>query len=473
MGMKNVRRCSPQLVTALVFFLTAGWSHAQDETYKAGEIIERINCSNAEEFSYSLYLPKTYDSSKPHPLMLIFEPASRAMIPIEKMQLAADTYGYVLACSWNTANFAGFRENLKAAREMWKDVVNRFNIDPKRTYTSGFSGGSRLASEIGFMTGTTAGHIACGASFRDSSHSKKNLPFAVALVIGNTDMNYMEMSDVDRKLGFTNTSFRFFEFEAGHEWPPPELLLKVFSWFEVEAMRTQIMPIDKAFLKKQWDGEIAQGNALLAAKRWVDAQRHYQRLSKYYDGLINADFTKDRANQLRKKSEYKAALQRKTRLENAEKMRQRRYVKDLQEQGSTLPEDLAEFPKLIRPWIQEKQRQDGHIKRTQNQDERLMAERLNDFLWRMCSERAYRLFTKGSYREALFLYMLISVYVPEYPFSFIQTAKCYAQLDAFNEALIFLERGLKLGVPNPQKLAEDPNFIKILGLPKFQELVGL
>lgn len=440
------------------------------DEYAVGEIHEEVVCQEDPDYSYSLYLPNSYQPGKPHPLVLVFEPMSRATLPLEKMREAADQFGFVLACSRQTRNFNSYPVNFKAAKAMWQDVATRFEIDRERTYSAGFSGGARLASEIAIVTGNIAGHMACGAGFRDTSHANKQLSFPVALIIGNQDMNFMELTDLDRKLGFTKTTQRFFEFDAGHQWPPAEEFVKIFKWFELMAIRDGTQTSKKSFVKQMWKEDFKEAEQWAESGALVRAQRRFERMARDYEGLIKVNAAKKEADKIRKSDAYKKALQRKTRLENAEKMRQRQYVKDLREQGATLPDDLSQFPALMRPWIQEKQRHDRHILKTKNEDERLMSERLNDFTWRMCTERGALLFGRGSYREALFLNLVVTTYVPEFAFSFINAAKCYAQLGARSQAIMFLQRALDIGVNNPKAIAEDPAFVKISAYPKFQKL---
>jgi len=454
-------------------FMANGFSQEisqMGQNFPAGEITEKVLCQEEPDRSYALYLPKGYDPKNSYALVLIFEPISRATLPLEKMQQAADHFGIILACSWDTYNMNDFRDNIASAKAMWMDVATRFSVDTNRTYTSGFSGGARLASEIAIVTGTIAGHIGCGAGLRNTTHTNKTIPFSIALVIGNQDMNVMELTDLDRKLSFTKSTHRLFIFEGGHEWPSPEVFMEVFGWLNVQAMRSKLLPHDAAFIQAQWEKDLNEAQRFINAQDYLEAQRLYERMAHDYITLRDTTHASDLANELRKNPDYKEGLQRKMRLENAEKMRQRRYVQDLRKQGSTLPSELEEYQKLLRPWIQEKQRQDEHILKTKFQDERLMAQRLIDFAWRMSIERSMNLYASGSYREALFLALLSTVYVPEYSYPFILVAKCYAQLDSPKEALIFLERALDLGVNQPERLAEDPAFVKLYGSPKYQEL---
>jgi len=440
------------------------------QEYAAGEIHSDIVCEVEPSYSYSLYLPKNYGSMVKHPLVLIFEPASRATVPLQSMRDAADRFGYVLACSKDTGNMVSFADNIKAAKAFWRDVATRFNIDQNRTYTAGFSGGARLASEIAIATGNIAGLIACGAGFRETSHARKTLPFPIALLVGNQDMNYMEITDLYQKLGFSKTPRRLFRFEDGHVWPPSEVFMSAFSWLHLKAIQAELAPNQQTFVDEAWEKDLAHANQLLQAERTVDVQRHYEAMVADYEGLKDVTSANTQAKRIRNSVSYKRALQRRTRLENAEKVNQRKYVQKFREQEEQLPEDLSELNALMRHWINEKQRQDRFIAKANKEDEKLMSVRLNDFAWRMCSERANRLFVGGKYLEALFYYKVVNVYVPEYSYNMVLIAKCYGRLGAGKLAITFLSQAFKNGIPNSEAIASDASFDKIRPLPAFQAL---
>jgi poly(3-hydroxybutyrate) depolymerase len=66
---------------------------------------------------------------------------------VEKFQAAAETYGYIIAASNNSRN-GPYAVSQAAAQAMSTDVSRRFNIDPKRVYLAGMSGGARVATVI-------------------------------------------------------------------------------------------------------------------------------------------------------------------------------------------------------------------------------------------------------------------------------------------------------------------------------------
>src|SRR5947209_16943004 len=101
--------------------------------------------------------------AKKWPIIFAFDPGARGLMPIEHFKDAAEKYGYIVVGSNNSKN--GPNVHLSAIiNSFWEDTHNRFPIDDKRVYTSGFSGGARVACGVGYMyEGSVAGVIACGA----------------------------------------------------------------------------------------------------------------------------------------------------------------------------------------------------------------------------------------------------------------------------------------------------------------------
>ena len=85
-------------------------------------------------------------------------------------------------------------QNFEIASRLFDKIFSQFNIEPKRIYTAGFSGGARLASRIAVLNEHIQGVIACGAGIASNLILFHNdLKFSYAAIVGNQDMNYLEM----------------------------------------------------------------------------------------------------------------------------------------------------------------------------------------------------------------------------------------------------------------------------------------
>src|SRR5215470_9939348 len=143
-----------------------------------GKTIERVVCSKNAEQSYALYVPSNYSPDHSWPVVFAFDPGARGKIPVELMKDAAERYGYIVLGSNNSRN-GPWKPEAEAADAMLQDAQARFNVDLKRIYFAGLSGGARVASQLAQFCKCSAGVLLSGAGFSQSSPPLRDNPFAV------------------------------------------------------------------------------------------------------------------------------------------------------------------------------------------------------------------------------------------------------------------------------------------------------
>src|SRR5215831_19219414 len=77
---------------------------ADEPAIKPGAIAPKVVCATHPEQSYALYLPSAYTPKKRWPIIYIFDPVARGMVPTQIIKDAAEQYGYILATSNNSKN---------------------------------------------------------------------------------------------------------------------------------------------------------------------------------------------------------------------------------------------------------------------------------------------------------------------------------------------------------------------------------
>jgi predicted esterase len=217
---------------------------AYAEDLPLGKIVDEVKCASDPSQSYALYLPSNYSANRTWPLILAFSPMARGRVPLERLQEAAEKYGYILAGSNNSRN-GDSQSTTAAIRSMPADVASRFSVDVKRVYTASFSDGARVALRVADTSGKIAGVIACSAGFPDG-HPRKSAPFPIYATAGTEDFNYLEMRELDRTL---TTPHRLVIFEGTHDWLPASLGDDALAWLEVQAMNSGLRPHDEALEK--------------------------------------------------------------------------------------------------------------------------------------------------------------------------------------------------------------------------------
>jgi dienelactone hydrolase len=277
----------------------------------AGEIVPDVKCATDSSQSYALYLPKGYTTDRAWPVILGFDPGARGRTPVERYQVAAERYGFIVVGSNNSRN--GNVDLNRIVRVLTTDVLSRFSVDPKRIYTAGMSGGARVAFLVAMAAPATAGVIASSAGYPDSK-PRKTLPFPVFATTGTEDFNHLEMRELDREL---TTPHRLAIFEGGHTWLSSDLALEAVEWMVVQAMKTGLTPRDDRTL----DEILAKRTAAADAAR-DDAGRYLalQSIVADFSGLRDVSALNAKAEALSRSKPVQAALK-KDRDEDARELR--------------------------------------------------------------------------------------------------------------------------------------------------------
>jgi poly(3-hydroxybutyrate) depolymerase len=310
-----MRRCS------LFLLLAAAVAHADD--LPRGQIIDAVKCTADDTQSYALFLPSNYSPSRTWNLLLAFDPGGQGRRPVERFQAAAEKYGYIVAGSNNSRNGPP-QLALAAAQAMTGDVIKRFNINERRVYTAGLSGGARIAMKVALDTDAIAGVVASSAGFPPGDRDS-NLNFPVFGTAGTEDFNYLEMRQLDDTL---SSPHRIAIFEGGHTWLPDDLALQAIEWMEIQAMKSGRRDHDEAVLKQIFAANAAKADA---QKNDVAGWQTLNNLVEDFQGLTDVAKFATRADALHREKSVIDALN-KERQEVEHEAQLDTELADLQEQ---------------------------------------------------------------------------------------------------------------------------------------------
>ena len=164
----------------------------KDTSLAKGILITRISCKSDSSVNYALYLPKKYSVSEKFPIIFFFDSHGSGTFPLEKYKDLSEKYGYILVGSNNSKNGMRWEENEPQIKIFMNDVKDKLNIDGRRIYVCGFSGGSRVASSVAIFDGEINGVIGMGAGFPSLTDPIRN-KFDYFGFAGNEDFNMNEM----------------------------------------------------------------------------------------------------------------------------------------------------------------------------------------------------------------------------------------------------------------------------------------
>lgn len=249
-----------------------------------GVLVEKVACAGHPEQAYALYLPSTYTPDRRWPILYAFDARANGKAVAELFQKAAETYGWILVSSWNTASDGPMEPNFTAMKALWADTHERFAIDETRVYAAGFSGTVRFACILALTApGSIAGVIGASAGFPMGSPPKKDNPFVFFGTYGDRDFNYYEMKDLDRALAGLAVPHRIEPFAGPHDWPPADLVTRAVGWMELQAMRSGKREKSPALIEAEWAAD--RERARTQAAHPADALHAWRAMAADYAGL--------------------------------------------------------------------------------------------------------------------------------------------------------------------------------------------
>ena len=291
----------------LSFLFLAAASSAQ-EKLEAGKITEHVTCIRNSGQSYAAFLPSTYSEARSWPVVFAFDPGAGGKIPVALMKDAAERYGYIVLGSNNSRNGAWKIES-EAADAMLQDAQQRFNVDLKRIYFAGFSGGARAASQLAQLCKCAAGVLLSGAGFSQHSSPQKETTLPVFSAAGLLDFNYPELIALQDKLAQAGYPHWLRVFDGQHEWAPAAVMNEAFAWFRVQSMLGKREPRDERFIGDELASAVATAEKQSASGDLLAAWRQYKQIAVTYHELADTAALRTKAEELEKSKLVQAALQ--------------------------------------------------------------------------------------------------------------------------------------------------------------------
>ncbi len=313
------------MILAALLVVMAG-AQANGAALPVGVVIAEVKCEADPSQSYAIYLPRGYTADRAWPVIFAFDPGGRGRNPVDRYQAAAEQYGYIVAGSNNSRN--GSPDTAATVRALTMDVGARFNIDPRRVYAAGMSGGARVALSLALGSRGIAGVIASSAGYPDA-RPRKTLPFVLFGTAGSEDFNHLEMRLLDRAL---TTPHRLAIFEGGHLWLSSDLAIEAVEWLELQAMKAGLRPRDEGEVDRIFTKRVESIAAVS-----VDKARYLalQALVADFEGLRDVSSAAAQATALGRDKKVREALKR----DIEEDDREQRMLDDVRTLESRLDSD--------------------------------------------------------------------------------------------------------------------------------------
>jgi dienelactone hydrolase len=203
---------------------------AKDYEFPGGKISGPIKCKKDEKWTYYVYLPKNFSLSRKWPVIFVMSPNGGNNKTADRYTAGAELTDWIVAVSVESKN--NFKESGSAVLTMVDDVLERFPVDKKRLYSSGFSGGARMAFSLAAAK-KFAGVLPCGAGGLDD---KLDADSRVYGLVGSNCFNRWDMACTFKKYAEGKSVLWFFP--GKHAWADAALVADGMSWLNYKYLES-------------------------------------------------------------------------------------------------------------------------------------------------------------------------------------------------------------------------------------------
>jgi len=430
---------------------------ANFEQFETGKIIHPVHCKNDSTQNYAIYLPTSYKTDKKYPVIYAFDASARGVFPLKRYKDLAEKYDYILIGSNNSRNGLDPGTLNHMITILMDDTRSRLAIDPDRIYTTGFSGGGRVAATVGIETGIIRGVISCAAGFPQIDKPIAN-KFDYLAFVGDEDFNYSELTNLDKTLETTDFRHFLIVYEGKHDWAPASIFEDAFLWCEFNAMKDKLIPINdsliKYFLKKQ-ELEIRQ----FTTKGWLNEEMNgYKKITVFLNGIFEINKFNNKINAISNQSEYKNLLVNLEQFQKQEESGQGVYA------SSFSTKDYSW-------WSHEITSLNSVVNFSKNHNEIKSFKRSLAYIGLMAHLNYDNAMKNGATDQALIFLQIKNYAQPNEPVTAYLFSSYYAKLNQTDKALDYLQKAVNLGYDDIEKIREDGNFATLKSNPGFQKLV--
>jgi len=468
------RRAAIALASLAFGICAAGAGMAQQEPRGAnaetplatGVVLPDVTEKADPTQSFALYLPSRYSAEKRWPVIYAFDWAAHGELPVRLLAPAAEKRGYIVLGS-NASHNGSARDALAAALALWQDSRARFWIDPKQSYTTGFSGASRNAFVFADRCGCIQGVIAVGAGLPPLAHKLESLSYVVFMTLGTYDFNYPELVSLEEELDSLHVPNRLWRFDGDHQWPPGEVMAEAVDWLHLEAMQQGRRAVDAAFVSDMRSRTLQRAQAGEKAGDWILAYEEYRKGAEEFKGLADTGEFSSRAAALASSPDLRKAEKE----EHEDLTKQQRMVGGVEEALTSLPSGSFELGRRMSDISAQADQVRDFAKRAKKPRDVRVARRAVNDIFATAFEAGLGQLRDQKAEPAEMYFQVAAEVAPESPAPPFELAKVYMKLGDKKRALRSLEAAVAKGMKKVSLLTDTAEFEPLRADERFQSLV--
>ncbi len=428
-----------------------------DNSLVKGKVIDTVACKNQYAQSFALYLPSYYSSNKQFPCIYFFDAHARGSLPVRTYKDIAEKYEFVLIGSNFSKNGVEWQVTNDAIKALMDDTHSRINIDTKRVYAAGFSGGARVASSIAILDHGIAGVIGCAAGFPKTGTEFQN-KFDYFGIVGNYDFNLIEMESLNEALAQNGFTHQLLTANGIHDWASAPDFQTALLWMQINAIKENLQSKNDTLIntfKNDFDKRIANA---ITSKDWIAAHELLGGIVRTLDGLQDVSSYKKQLDEMTASVAYKDAVTLQTQLQQTEQNQQQELA------GQFTAQDAQWWTKKIADM-------NHNIHSASNQQESQMNKRLLNFLGLVSYMNSNHALEGGDLNNAAKSLQVFKMADPKNPDCFYLSAIYYMKKGDQQQAISSLNEAASLGYSDVSLLIAEPAFNSLQNTVDFKKIV--
>jgi hypothetical protein len=436
---------------------------------RSGEKPDLVLCAMDSTQSYALFIPSRYKGEEPWPVIYLFDPEGDGLQAVELFAPLAEEFGYILAGS-NISQNGPWENILMAADAMFRDVESKYNIDPYRIYTAGFSGAAEAASSIAVMYDKVMGVIGCGAGFSPNYAPHFDIDFHYIGLIGDRDFHYQEMQKLEQVLTRHKIDHYILVSPGGHDWPPLPVIRESFVWLQFKAMKHDIIAIDDGMVARYYNDHIRSIDSLEAAGNIPEACNQSEKVLAFLSDLKRMGDLEARQQSYRNSPEmtdYRVKQDNISVLEQA-------FISTYSEAFKAYKMSYADGMTSVQPlsWWKKQVKMANDLVETETDPMKiLLGRRLVDFIWR--NAYFYYKTVDGTELDPIAIkYLDIwKIAQPGSISAYFFSALYYTRYNKNAKAIENIRRAVANGLADPVILEQDPVLQRLNNEPQYLTII--
>lgn len=450
----------------LALLIVSGTVFSQEMRLLKGAVTENLVVNDSVNETFSIYLPTTFELTKPWPVLFIFDMNGNAKASISMLLNAAESEGYVLASSNNLNDTLSITQNVLIANRMFNAVVNTIPVAKNRTYAAGFGNGARFASILPTFIKEIKGVISIGASVGNVDVLNVKESFQFIGIVNRSNYNFTEMLQVRSILDKLKYPNQLFVYDGERILPDSETIALAMRMLILSGMAKNNIDRDGEFIDATYDQLMIKANTFLSNEKPILASYLLSDIERVFNPLKELDTLKNTRKLLKRSSSFKQA----NRIQNSYFLKESLVKEDY---SYYLEEDILSYNYSNIGWWNYQIEELNKLDKSRILSERQMASRLRGYLNALIADNVdFIAADKTVDLEALnLLYMIKTITAPNEYEAYLKIISTSANMEDYGTALFYLEELLKNGYTNKDELYALEHTALLRITPEFNELV--